>query len=93
MSPDEKVRRIAFAEIARANREAADEVEAVNWLLKHMLGQLHPESATAKAIARRAPWSEILDLALWEEADEVIALLERAKEKLGSKLPKGVWEK
>lgn len=81
---DDKIREVPFAELARAHREQRAEREAVNWLLGHMAEDLPPESATAKAIDRRATWREILQLAQWEGSFEVATLLEEAASALGT---------
>jgi hypothetical protein len=81
-----KVREVPFAERARVHREQRAEREAVNWLLAHMAEDLPPDSATAKAITRRASWREILQLAQWEGAFEVATLLEEAASTLGSEV-------
>lgn len=81
---DDKVREVPFAEISRVQREQRAEREAVNWLLGHMAEELPPESATAKAIERRASWREILQLAQWEGYFEVATLLEEAVSALGN---------
>lgn len=81
---DGKIREVPFAEIARTHREQRAEREAVNWLLAHMAEDLPPESAAAKAIGRRATWGQVLQLARWEGAFEVAALLEEAVAALGA---------
>ena len=87
MTSDGKVKEVPFTEHARELRELREEIAAVNWLLIHAAERLSPVSPTAKAIGRRAAWQEILQLARWEGAEEVAALLEEARQSLGPDLP------
>lgn len=81
-----KIREVPFSELARAHREQRAEREAVNWLLAHMAEDLPSDSATAKAIVRRATWREIMKFAQWEGSFEVATLLEEAASTLGSEV-------
>ncbi len=82
-----KMTEVPFAERTRSRRELREEIAAVNWLLVHLATLLPADSPTGRAICRRATWQEILQLARWEDADEVIALLEDAEQSLGPALP------
>ncbi|MFA5517169.1 MAG: hypothetical protein WDA20_12860, partial [Desulfuromonadales bacterium] len=64
-----------------------EEIAAVNWLLVHLSEELPPASPAALAVARGAAWREILALAQWQGADELVALLEEALPTLGPELP------
>jgi hypothetical protein len=82
-----KVKKVRFAEYARYRQELREEIAAVNWLLVHLGKVLPATSPTAMAIARRATWREILQLARWEDAEEIVALLEEAEQTFGLRLP------
>lgn len=87
MASDNKIRHVPFAQRTAEVREIREEIEAVNWLLRNLRKLLPPRSATGRAIDREATWGEILRFARWEEAWDVVGLLEDAFETLGRDLP------
>ncbi|BCR04020.1 hypothetical protein DESUT3_10890 [Desulfuromonas versatilis] len=87
MGDQGKIREVPFAERAAVRSEVRQEIEAVRWLLEAMRERLPAQSATAKAIERRAPWREILQFARWEECFEVAGLLEDAIATLEDDIP------
>ncbi len=87
MADQNKIREVPFAERTAVRAEVRQEIEAVFWLLEAMLDRLPADSATARAIARRAPWREILKFARWEQCFEAAGLLEDAIRTLNGDLP------
>ncbi len=79
-----KVRCVPFAELTKLQGEVDREVDAVNWLLRHMAENLPEAAPTAKAVQRAAPWEEILQIARWDGNLEIAALLEDALKTLFS---------
>jgi len=86
----DKIREVPFAEKAVVRQEIQEEIDAVNWLLLKCCKELPKESPTAKAVKREATWEEILNLARWEGAWEIMELLEEARVDIGADLPAGV---
>ena len=87
MEKGNKVREIPFRERALRLREIKAEVEAVEWLLRQLAGNLPAECPTALAIRRHSPWREILAYAWADEAFEVVGLLQDAIPILGPEMP------